>query len=556
MNYFIKPTVLSFFAVLFLASCASKTFNEQMDEKVKKNIDGQVYEKIKDSYSESLVTQIDPKKTYVSILEDKSLSAVLKELELIDGNYYFLKTNDFLIPKSRIKIDSLKQLNEYLSVVMGKVFVIEKTDSMSLVSLVDKSESKKIFFSKIPFILEGDVTAQELSKLITSNSGFEISTDRYIDELKDFKEGIISIKTDNLLDAIDALASNKDFYVFIDYNEKKIHLSKYKDVVIELNIPMLNLKTSNTTSSQELSGENKVENQSSLYLFDELNKILTNIVKNDTTSSFHIDKSSGLIYLKSTKSIEEAVRHVTKAYEESFSKEAVIEFERIELILNKNQKYGIASISGTGTANDGTATTGSIEAYNDAPNITINEGFSFSKLATLTAVANNQIGYLLNYSKNLIVLKNNIPTVQSLSQNTDYISQLNKTISENNNVSTSAVINTIKDGTSITAVAKISRDKIFLNIAPSIKKFIKFNNASFENSTIQLPEYKDQSYNISKEINLGESVIVGSIIVHDDAKDYDGIFPIESFAIGGVDSKSYVRREIVYAVTLKSLKGF
>jgi hypothetical protein len=317
---------------------------------------------------------------------------------------------------------------------------------------------------------------------------------------------------------------------------------------------MLNLKTSNTTSSQELSGENKVENQSSLYLYDELNQILTNIIKNDTTSSFHIDKSSGLIYLKATKATEEAVRNVTKAYEESFSKEAVIEFERIELILNKNQIYGIASLVATGKDAQGGTTTGTISS--NSPNITAEGSLSFSKLTSLTAIANNQIGYLLNYSKNLIVLKNNIPTVQSLSQNTDYISQLNKTVSENNSVSTSVVVNTIKDGTSITAVAKISRDKIFLNISPSIKKFIKFNNATFETSTIQLPEYKDQSYNISKEINLGESVIVGSIIVHDDAKDYTSILPIDSFAIGGTDSKTYVRREIVYAVTLKSLKGF
>ncbi len=554
MNKFIKPTVLSFCSLLFLVSCTSKTFNEQMDEKGKKNINSKVYEKIKDSYSESIINQADPKKTYVNILEDKALSSVLKELELIDGNYYFLKTGDFLIPKSRIKISSLKQLNDYLAVVLGKVFVIERTDSLSLVSLVDKSESKKIFFSKIPFILEGDITIQELSKLITSSSGFEISIDKYISDLKDFKEDMISIKTDNLLDAIDTLANNKNFYVDIDYNEKKIHLSKYKDVVIELNIPMLNLKTSNTTSSQELSGENKVENQSSLYLYDELNQILTNIIKNDTTSSFHIDKSSGLIYLKSTKATEEAVRNITKAYEESFSKEAVIEFERIELILNKNQIYGIASLVATGKDEKGGTTTGTISS--NSPNITAEGSLSFSKLTSLTAIANNQIGYLLNYSKNLIVLKNNIPTVQSLSQNTDYISQLNKTVSENNSVSTSVVVNTIKDGTSITAVAKISRDKIFLNISPSIKKFIKFNNATFETSTIQLPEYKDQSYNISKEINLGESVIVGSIIVHDDAKDYTGILPIDSFAIGGTDSKTYVRREIVYAVTLKSLKGF
>ena len=105
-------------------------------------------------------------------------------------------------------------------------------------------------------------------------------------------------------------------------------------------------------------------------------------------------------------------------------------------------------------------------------------------------------------------------------------------------------------------MAKISRDKIFLNIAPTIKKLITFKEVSVEGTTIQLPQYNDQSYNVSKEVKLGETSIVGSIIVHDDAKGYKGIVPIESFAIGGTDSKSYVRREIVYVITLKEIKGF
>ncbi|MDZ7818127.1 MAG: hypothetical protein U5K55_05730 [Aliarcobacter sp.] len=69
-------------------------------------------------------------------------------------------------------------------------------------------------------------------------------------------------------------------------------------------------------------------------------------------------------------------------------------------------------------------------------------------------------------------------------------------------------------------------------------------------------QYNDQSYNISREISLGETSIVGSIIIHDDAKEYQGVLPLEGFAIGGTDSKSYVRREIVYVVTLKNIKGF
>ena len=66
--------------------------------------------------------------------------------------------------------------------------------------------------------------------------------------------------------------------------------------------------------------------------------MLKNIISTDKISTYHIDKASGLIFLKSTKSIENAVRTVAKAYESTFSKEAVIEFERIELILNKNIK--------------------------------------------------------------------------------------------------------------------------------------------------------------------------------------------------------------------------
>lgn len=105
-------------------------------------------------------------------------------------------------------------------------------------------------------------------------------------------------------------------------------------------------------------------------------------------------------------------------------------------------------------------------------------------------------------------------------------------------------------------MAKISRDKIFLNILPTIKKLIEFGEVSIDGTTIKLPQYNDQSYNISREVRLGETAIVGSIIVHDDTKNYQGVLPVEGFAVGGTDSKSYVRREIVYVVTLKNIKGF
>ena len=422
-----------------------------------------------------------------------------------------------------------------------------------MVKLLSTSETKKQSIEHIPFKLEGQISVEELIKLITAESGYEVNIGNYIDDKDDFQNSVISVSSKNLKDALNSLGHAKDVYVDIDYDKEVINITRYKDTVIELNIPLLDIKSSSQTSNQETTGESKVENNAQIVLYDELDKMLKNIISTDKISTYHIDKASGLIFLKSTKSIENAVRTVAKAYESTFSKEAVIEFERIELILNKNRAYGIGSISDDRQTNSGTGVVKGIGA-DGALSFTSD---NVTRLLTVAATANNEIGKILNYSKNMIVLKNNIPTVQSITDNTDYVEKIETTIDTDTNTRTSDVtVNTLKEGTSITAMAKISRDKIFLNITPTIKKLIEFGEVSVDGTTIKLPQYKDQSYNISKEVNLGETSIVGSIIVHDDAKSYQGVLPVEGFAVGGSDSKSYVRREIVYVVTLKNIKGF
>lgn len=539
-----------FFAMFFVA-CSSKGFHDEMIENTKKSLDKKDYQNLKESYSGSLVEEKQVNKEFISILDDKSLGDILKEMEIIDGNYYYLKSSDVLIPKSRIKIHNIAELNQYLNAVLDKELFIKKNGSIYLVKLLSTSETKKQSIEHIPFELNGQISVEELIKLMTAESGYEVSIGNFIENKDDFQNSIISVNSKNLKDIMNSLSHTKDVFVDIDYDKEVINVNRYKDIVIELNIPLLDLKSSNQTSNQETSGESKVENNSQIVLYDELDKMLKNIISTDKISTYHIDKASGLIFLKSTKSIENAVRTIAKAYESSFAKEAVIEFERIELALNKNREYGIGTFSDDRQTNSGAG------VIRD-----LSEGGAFSftsdnatRLLKVTATANNEIGKILNYSKNVIVLKNNIPAVQSISQNTDYIEKIETTITENTTTS-EATVNTIKDGTSITAMAKIARDKIFLNITPNVKKLIRITERQIGDSVLQLPEYNDQSYNISREIRLGETSIVGSIIIHDDAKDYQGILPIEGFAIGGSDSKSYIRREIVYVVTLRNIKGF
>lgn len=544
--------LLSFclFAMFFVA-CSPKSFYNEMLENTKESLDKKDYKNMKESYSSSLVDEKQVNKEFISILDDKSLGDILKEMEILDGNYYYLKSSDILIPKSRIKIHNIAELNQYLNAVLDKELFIKKNGSIYLVKLLSTSETKKQSVEHIPFELNGQISVEELIKLMTAESGYEISIGDFIENKDDFQNSIISVNSKTLKDVMNSLSHTKDVFVDIDYDKEVINVTRYKDIVIELNIPLLDLKSSNQTSNQETSGESKVENNSQIVLYDELDKMLKNIISTDKISTYHIDKASGLIFLKSTKSIENAVRTIAKAYESSFAKEAVIEFERIELALNKNREYGIGTFSDDRQTNSGAGVVRNLQE----------DGiFSFAsdnatRLLKVTATSNNEIGKILNYSKNVIVLKNNIPTVQSISQNTDYIEKIETTITENTTTS-EATVNTIKDGTSITAMAKIARDKIFLNITPNVKKLIRITERQIGDSVLQLPEYNDQSYNISREIRLGETSIVGSIIIHDDAKEYQGILPIEGFAIGGSDSKSYIRREIVYVVTLRNIKGF
>lgn len=546
-----KNLFLFSFLGLFLIGCSQKDYHNEMITNVKGSLNNGSYNEIKDSYSNSLVDEKAKGKEFISILEDKSLSDILKEMELIDGNFYYLKSSDILVPKSRIKISNIAELNQYLNAVLDKELFIKKNGSIYLVKLLTTSETKKQSIEHIPFALEGQVSVEELIKLITAESGYEVTIGSYIDDKSEFQNSVVSVSSKNLKDALNSLAHAKDVFVDIDYDKEMINIQRYKDVVIELNIPLLDLKSTNQTTTQETAGESKVENNSQIVLYEELDKMLKNIISTDKISTYHIDKASGLIFLKSTKSVENAVRNIAKAYETSFAKEAVIEFERIELVLNKNREYGIGSISDDRQTNTGNGTVRSV-ATDGALSFASDNA---TRLLKVAATANNEIGKILNYSKNMLVLKNNIPSVQSISQNTDYIEKVETTITENTTTS-EATVNTIKDGTSITAMAKISRDKIFLNITPNIKKLIKITEKQVGNSVIQLPEYKDQSYNISREVRLGETSIVGSIIIHDDAKEYQGVLPLEGFAIGGSDSKSYVRREIVYVVTLKNIKGF
>lgn len=538
---------------LLLSGCSSKSYHDEMMQKAKDSLNKEEYKDLNESYSSSLVDENFKSKEFISILEDKSLSDILKEMEIIDGNFYYLKSSDILVPKSRIKIHNITELNGYLNAVLDKELFIKKNGSIYLVKLLTTSETKKQSIEHIPFQLEGQISVEELIKLITAQSGYEVNIGSFIENRNDFQNSIVSISSKNLKDALNSLSHTKDVFVDVDYDKEVINITRYKDLVIELNIPLLDIKSSSQTSNQETTGESKVENNSQIVLYDELDKMLKNIISTDKISTYHIDKASGLIFLKSTKSIESAARTIAKAYESTFSKEAVIEFERIELILNKNRAYGIGSISDNRQQNTGNgvireiATEGALTFTSD----------NATRLLQVVATANNEIGRVLNYSKNMIILKNNIPTVQSITDNTDYVEKVETTIDSETGLRTSDVtVNTLKEGTSITAMAKVSRDKIFLNITPTIKKLIEFENVSIDGTMIKLPQYKDQSYNISKEVALGETSIVGSIIVHDDAKNYQGILPLEGFAVGGSDSKSYVRREIVYVVTLRNIKGF
>jgi len=543
---------------LFISGCSikDKNFHRDMMKIQKSRINSKNIKETRESLTQKLIKENTYIKKDININNDKFLSTVLNELEKINNKTYFLKSKDFLIPKSNLRIKNIKELKKYLSITMNKKLTVIDKGILQIVVISNLNTKSLIDLQKIPFKMKGTITISSLIDIITDKSGFEFIFNKEINEkqLKKINETQIQINTNNILDAINLISENNNFFIDIDYNKEKIYLSKYKHSIIEINIPIFSLDTENEIKTQETSGISTIKHTAIIKIFDSLNKMLTKLVKDNPKTNYDIDQSSGIINFYGNKEQTKTLKKLVSAYEKSFSKEATITFERIEIILNKNQEYGISEVNEKSSKGLNSLTTSTSSASNLSYTGKL---LKSSDILNITAKANNELGYMLNYSKNVISLRNNIPVFQSLSQNKDYIEKIeSSTSTTNNTVSNNIIVNTMKDGSLITAIAKISKNKIFLNINPNIKKLINFNGFQIGGNTIELPEYKSQNYNISKDIYLGETKLVGSMIVHDDASDYKSILPIDNFALGGSDKDQYVRREILYYITLNEIKGF
>ena len=90
---------------------------------------------------------------------------------------------------------------------------------MYLVKLLNASERKKQSIGHIPFKLNGQITVEELIRLITIESVYEVDIGSFIEHRDDFQNSIITISSKDLKDALNSLAQAKDVYVDIDYEK-------------------------------------------------------------------------------------------------------------------------------------------------------------------------------------------------------------------------------------------------------------------------------------------------------------------------------------------------
>ena len=76
----------SLLTILFVG-CSPKSYHNEVIENTKNSLDKKEYKGIKESYSGSLVDEKQVNKEFISIIDDKSLADILKEMETIDGNF-------------------------------------------------------------------------------------------------------------------------------------------------------------------------------------------------------------------------------------------------------------------------------------------------------------------------------------------------------------------------------------------------------------------------------------------------------------------------------------
>lgn len=596
-------------SILFFAGCVNKNSNNDYAQFVQKKEVNQ-----DTNYLRSSVSETTKKQEFVSIESPKSLSSVLRELEKVDGAYYDMEDvrEDFILPTSRWQVKSFQDLNEYLQqraqkklIVTANMFVLDKPKIITVVDLAkDKYDFAKLPIKKfnsskdLASALESVAHETGFSVIFTeaqgtalekqqAGSGIQIGVNDETQQLKWLKNKKVYIQASTVADLLESIKIAADVWIDIDYAKKTVTVSPYKvkmfkianigDVVLDGTLKsdaIVNSATSEGTSSSTGTGgsDGATNPKVKLSLYEQLEQkcsllVGKNMVSGSNTGGGNeelqycrVMKESADLIVSASPSRMENVEKFISNFNHHFEKQAVASLRVYEVIVNRNFSLGLDFNIVGKTANDiirfNSARASSMATGATASNITANivGGGKFS--ADIFADALSNFGYVYSRNDYTLLLRNHIPASKNVRNDKEYISKINRTVTTGDNpVITETNENKVaSNGIDFAAIAHINGDTVSVSLHPSITKIVDMAKQAVGNNTVTLPETSLEQLSNENFLRDGESKVIAYASFLDSADNYRGLVPIKDFILGGTSEDNFVKREVVFVLSVSIQK--
>lgn len=577
-----RKIILSFVTSTFLLTgCV------QRDNNIFKS---QVTDGLKDSKNINIkrhIKQIFVKNSFIDFSINQDLKSALNTLSKLDKYSIYLLANgskDIIFPplttqdSKKLKINSFEKLKKFIEKTTPYTLIITTNPfqkGIKIVKVINRTAVKNDI-EKYPFAIHGKYSLKNLFTEISKITGYSVifkndnnhnfqssatplsntSPSQPVQAVQggmppqplSLSNKTINFQGNNIGDFLNYISNEFNYFVTIDYQDKLIIFKKTKLFTFPLDIPNINTKLS---TSLNKSSNNSSTNNNDLLQFNYTNNFILNFIKSlkAFAPNANINYSAGVIYANLTKNQYQVLSKIINNFNVQFNKKVELKFDVYVFLINKNYNIGTDFNIKTKYLNAVTHfLNSSILTAKNIPTTT------FSKSGNIN-LGNTFMRFVKHYSFEHNII-NNIPFIDNLNTETNYIESIQTTTTTGTATSTSTQTNIgkINQGEEFIIFPKIYSDKIFLRMLFKTSTLNSLEEKKIGNNIIMLPSVSIKNIPVNINLRFGEKRIAGIIQTFTNANQFKGIVPLEGFILGGNNSHNYVRELIAVVVSAQKVK--
>jgi MSHA type pilus biogenesis protein MshL len=374
---------------------------------------------------------------------------------------------------------------------------------------------------------EGKVSLGEVIKALADHKGFSVSWADDVDQQRLVDCYIMA--ADNFYDALDNILRQLDYFyeikedtIVVNYKETNRYLLAMPNFNDEFKTSLGgDMLGQESTGSTGMSAEASLSGEAKINFWDDLDKILKEIIKCDGCPAPSIDRNLGIITVRAPRRVQNEVKEYLEQLEREASRQVVVEAKIIEVALSKEHQTGIdwenvfGGDSGLGvTANvtpDGQlwSEAGGFDQFLDT--------ITFDDTSWNLAVhAFETYGEIRIVSNPKVHILNGRSALMNVTKNMEYVSKLEVTQSSESSLVTSTITTSdISEGLSMAVKVNIINDEeVMLYIFPTVVRLIgDFETYTVEGAgNVQLATTAVRQMSTYAKVKNNQFLVIGGLI--------------------------------------------